>query len=90
MESSTVQEPGGGLQHLSAVCLLECAAFAGLTDHTVWATRHYGDGRPDVLEVFGGHAQISLRAAGHGWLALQPFDMLYGQDLLGPSQLKEL
>lgn len=42
-----------------------------------------------VLEIFGGSAALSLvaRSTGH-WVALEPVDIVYGQDLLDPKQRK--
>jgi hypothetical protein len=57
---------------------------------TAWRQRLYGTCRPDVLEVFGGHAEISLRASMQGWMALQPIDKVYGSDLQEARQREEL
>ena len=65
----SLQSKGRGLRHLIAVCLLECVAYAGLATHTAWATQQYGDGRPDVLGLCVGHAEISVQASKRGWPA---------------------
>ncbi len=49
-------------------------------------TRMYGSKRPDVIEVFGGHSEISMVASRQGWFAMQPFDQKYGTDLRDPDQ----
>ena len=46
-------------------------AVAGVTSHSQ---------RPDVLEVFGGQAEVSLQFAKWGWNALEPVDIKYGCD----------
>lgn len=37
--------------------------------------------RPDVLEVFGGQAEVSYRFGRWGWHAVEPTDVKYGCDL---------
>ena len=32
----------------------------------------------DILEVFGGHYEVSMRAYKKGWMTSQPFDILAG------------
>ena len=52
--------------------------------------RMYGTSRPDIWEVFGGHAEVSYRAWQQGWLALQPCDQVYGIDLHNPAERSEV
>ena len=37
-----------------------------------WVQRRYGTNRVDIMEVFGGHSEISMEASRQGWLATQP------------------
>ena len=55
-----------------------------------WMERMHGTSRPDVLEVFGGHAEVSVQAWKHGLLALQPVDLEYGADLTRPAEREDL
>lgn len=41
----------------------------------------FGDSRVDVVEIFGGAAEISLQFARRGWHVVQPIDLEYGHDL---------
>ena len=41
----------------------------------------YGSDRPDVVEIFGGSAEVSLQFARRGWNVMQPIDLVYGVDL---------
>ena len=52
--------------------------------------RMHGTSRPDILEVFGGHAEVSVQAWKHGLLALQPVDIEYGTDLSSPDEREDL
>ena len=52
--------------------------------------RAYGTTRPDIWEVFGGHAEVSLQGWRQGWLALQPIDQVYGDDLSVYEERREL
>ena len=77
-----------GIRYVTAVFLLEAmvmsvaaTAFAGN-----WSQAIYGTTRPDVVELFGGHAEISYQGWKQGWLALQPIDKIYGTDLFEPEQ----
>ena len=45
--------------------------------------------RPDLLEVFGGHASTTERASYHGLTALRPRGYIYGDDLKDP-RVREL
>ncbi len=67
---------------LAAVFLLEATEFASAATRGggAWITHMCGMPRPEVWEVFGGHAEISLQVSGAGCLATQPFDIL---DILG-------
>ena len=46
--------------------------------------------RVDVMEVWGGHAEISYQAALQGWSATSPYDLEYGIDLHKPEERAEL
>ena len=50
----------------------------------------FGTSRPDLLEVFGGDAEVSLRFSRKGWFVLQPQDVIYGNDLRESSERERL
>ena len=54
--------------------------------HQSW----YGSDRPDVVEIFGGSAEVSLQFAHRGWSVMQPTDLIYGVDLKIPENRKRL
>ena len=35
-----------------------------------WLKKYYGNDRADILEVFGGHSEVSYRAHQKGWIAM--------------------
>ena len=50
----------------------------------------YGCDRPDVVEIFGGSAEVSLQFARRGWNVMQPVDVLYGVDLRDPQAREDV
>ena len=52
--------------------------------------RMYGTSRPDIWEMYGGHAAVSHRAWRQGWLTLQPCDHIYETDLHDPAGRSEV
>ena len=50
----------------------------------------HGTSRPDILEIFGGHAEVSLTAARRGWWCMEPVDLQYGADLYDPQQREQI
>ena len=50
----------------------------------------YGSDRPDVVEIFGGSAEVSLQFAHRGWSVMQPTDLIYGVDLKIPENRQKL
>lgn len=62
------------------ICAVVCAAVADVGMSCVFQASQ----RPDILEVFGGHAEVSLRFSQWGWRALEPCDVKYGCDLRDP------
>lgn len=53
-------------------------------------SRHfYGTDRPDLLEVFAGAAEISLRFSRRGWCVSEPVDIDYGCDLRDQGNREE-
>jgi hypothetical protein len=44
----------------------------------------------DLVEVFAGKATVTALAPAFGLSAIQPFDKIYGQDLLDPEAVKTL
>ena len=73
---------------LVATFMLEAACFSVYATQRAgqWVQRRYGSQRADVVEIFGGHSQVSMEAAKQGWLALQPYDSKYGCDLSDPEE----
>lgn len=72
----------------SAVCLFTaCSAYSCAQ---IFHTCFPGDSRPDVIEIFGGHAEVSLQFARKGWNVIQPCDEIYGSDLRDPAERKKL
>ena len=49
-----------------------------------------GDTRPDVIEIFGGHAEVSLQFARKGWSVSQPIDEIYGCDLKDSAERQKV
>ena len=83
---------GGAASMLAAAAVFLVTATC--TAHEVllgsWAQRFYGTQRADIVEIFGGKAEISLQAYRQGWLTLQPYDIEYGCDLKDLVQRAEL
>ena len=46
--------------------------------------------RPDILEVFGGSAEVSLQFARRGLNVIEPCDKLYGSDLRDSNERAKL
>ena len=69
-----------------AGCVSAYAAQGG----GAWMRRFYGTGRVDVVEIFGGHSEVSYQFARAGLLASQPYDERYGCNLKCPEQVKKL
>jgi hypothetical protein len=82
----------GAAAGVVAALALEFVALMTFVGETggMWTQRFYGTDRVDVVEIFGGHSEISLQAHKRGWLALQPYDREYGCDLLDPKQRDDL
>ena len=80
------------VRRLAAVLLLEATVFMSVfnTWGGAWMQQMYGTIRPDVFEVFGGHAEVSSQAWSQGWLTLQPLDITYGTDLRGSEEREDL
>ena len=78
--------------HLAAVYLLEASAYGThlQTKGGQWMERMYGTSRPDIWEVFEGHAEVSYQAWRQGWLSVQPVDLLYGANLSSYHQREEI
>ena len=65
---------------VAVVLAVEASTYASAGAEKVgkFAERLSGSSRVDVVEFFGGHSEVSYRAAKQGWRALQPFDVKYG------------
>lgn len=67
-------------------CLMTLSATQSACDTSCkFVESVYGSGRPDVVEIFGGHAEVSLQFSRRGWNAMQPVDSVYGDDLRDDS-----
>lgn len=76
----------GTLKRLSGNCFSLLASICLLTVSCMSAASHYaqkvyGDSRPDVCEIFGGAAEVSLQFSRRGWFCSEPIDICYGSDL---------
>ncbi len=49
-----------------------------------------GSDRPDLLEIFGGNAEVSCSFSRWGWWSLEPVDICYGVDLRNEKEREEL
>ena len=58
----------------------------GQESHGLWWQRHSGGSRPDIVEFWGGHMEISYQATRQGWYGMQPYDLMYGVDLRDPAE----
>jgi len=77
---------------VTAVLLMEALTYSTIASQWggAWMQKMYGTARPDVWEIFGGHAEISMQAWRAGWMALQPIDAVYGDDLKDKNQRKHV
>ena len=57
-----------------------------MTASSAYDVRSRGTIRPDVMEVFANHAEISRTAHDMGMVATQPYDIEYGCDFHDPEQ----
>ena len=68
--------------------VLACMALmlaTSVTASSAFVARSKGTMRPDVVEVFANHAEISRTAHGMGMFATQPYDIEYGCDFTTQS-----
>jgi len=88
MKAPMRRQVAAGATQLVATFLLGVAALSSYVADTggQWASRRWGSSRADIVEIFGGHSEVSLRASQRGLFALQPYDRRYGCDLLDPAQ----
>lgn len=63
----------------SFLCMLTASTFyqAG----SMYSDSMFGSDRPDVVEIFGGHCEVSMQFARRGWNSMEPSDVVYGDDL---------
>jgi hypothetical protein len=81
-----------GIKKIMGILLLEhlvCSVMATTTDG-LGLFRKYGTNRPDIVEVFGGHGEISMVGAKQGWLCNQIYDINSGIDLSLESERNSL
>ena len=80
----------GTLKRLAGNCIALAAASVMYTSAVLGVVASgcnsvssslFGDNRVDVIEIFGGSAEISLQFAQRGWNVIQPIDLQYGHDL---------
>ena len=61
-----------------ATCLLTAACMGAAASK---AARCVAMDRPDCLEIFAGHAEVSFQFGQWGWNTMEPIDQIYGTDL---------
>ena len=71
---------------LEALCLASYVAQAG----GAFTNRTTGTARPDIIQIFGGHSEVSFQGWRQGWFTHQPYDVDYGTDLQQPTERKLL
>jgi hypothetical protein len=71
----------------TVLCAASCLGSAVYSAHNSFVA---ADARPDVLEVFGGHSEVSYGFAKWGWWALEPVDINYGDDLRDEGHVHRL
>lgn len=69
----------GHARDVFACVCLATAAYAGAT--LAGAVSSGSPARPDCMEIFGGHAEVSYQFSRWGWASTEPIDKLYGSDL---------
>lgn len=63
-------------------CLLTLSVTQGMCDVSGrFAEAMFGSDRPDVVEILGGHAEVSVQFSRRGWNSMQPIDVVNGDDL---------
>ena len=72
---------------LTSVVLFTSCVFAVGSEFSRFV---FGDRRVDVLEIFGGAAEVSMQFSKRGWHVLQPIDLQYGHDLKDPAVREEV
>lgn len=73
---------------LSAACMMP---FLTISAGSCFVSQKlFGDNRPDVVEIFGGAAEVSFQFSRRGWNVLQPLDLVYGFDLRDPKHRDEI
>lgn len=88
-KAGTVKRWIGNCQKiLSAACLLTFLAVSAGSSFV--SQKLFGDDRPDVVEIFGGAAEVSFQFSRRGWNVLQPLDLVYGFDLRDPKHREEV
>lgn len=75
----------GNAKQILSGCFMVCAVACAAVAETGSSFLSMASQRPDILEVFGGHAEVSLRFSQWGWRALEPCDIKYGSDLRDPQ-----
>ena len=72
-----------GVASVVAVAMLTSAyyATAAVSNVTQLYQHLYGTSRVEILEVFGGHCEVSMRAYKRGRMTSQPYDIIAGCEL---------
>ena len=74
---------------LTALVFLQVGTFATLAKET-GGQFYQRQRKVDVMEIWGGHAEVSYQAAEQGWWATSPYDIKYGIDLKYPEERQAL
>ena len=79
MKKGVIRRCLGNLRHVMvATCLLTAACMGAAASK---ASRCVAMDRPDCLEIFAGHAEVSFQFGQWGWNTMEPIDQIYGTDL---------
>ena len=79
---------GNCAQLATAVVMFTSVCVGAAVDSCCFLTGQ--NDRPDVIEIFGGAAEVSLQFAQRGWRVIQPIDVQYGLDLKSEDTRKEI
>ena len=78
LRKGTAKRLFGNAKTVVASIFIATCAFVGAA--TQMLPNHHMN-RPDLLEVFAGHAEVSTRFASWGWRTSEPLDIMYDTDL---------
>ena len=88
MKRGVVRRLMGNVKTVVSSVFLASAVFAVASVSCIGAC--LPSAQPDLLEIFGGHAEVSMRFSKWGWQTMEPCDVLYGTDLLVEENRKRI